>query len=271
MSCSTWRWGSSRSASASGVRLFVRRDPFDRFVVVPRVPAARPLQHGEPRARRADPCETFGGARSTGRAAVGVGARAHPLHRPLASGPASRATTSPRSRRGSSKATRAWTDDLREALIEEHGEEAGLERFQRYARAFPPGYREPTGSRAPRSPTSAGSRSSSEPSEPIMSLYRPLEAPEGMVRCKLFSSAGRARCRTCCRCSRHGRAGHRRAPVRDRRRAEREPVWIYDFGFAGAPRSDVERGARALPGGVPRRVARRARERRAERLVLDAG
>ncbi len=37
--------------------------------------------------------------------------------------------------------TRAWTDDLRDALIDEHGEEHGIKLFKRYERAFPPGYR----------------------------------------------------------------------------------------------------------------------------------
>ena len=39
-------------------------------------------------------------------------------------------------------ATRAWTDDLRDALIEEHGRGArAAELYRRYERAFPPGYR----------------------------------------------------------------------------------------------------------------------------------
>ena len=38
-------------------------------------------------------------------------------------------------------ATRAWTDDLRDALVDEHGEERGLKLASRYERAFPPGYR----------------------------------------------------------------------------------------------------------------------------------
>ena len=47
-----------------------------------------------------------------------------------------------------------------------------------------------TGSPARPSPTSPGSSSSAPAPEPILSLYRPLEAPERLVRCKLFSSIG---------------------------------------------------------------------------------
>ncbi len=39
------------------------------------------------------------------------------------------------------QATRAWTDDLRAALVEDHGEEQGTRMFRRYERAFPPAYR----------------------------------------------------------------------------------------------------------------------------------
>ncbi|MBV9415855.1 MAG: NAD-glutamate dehydrogenase, partial [Solirubrobacterales bacterium] len=38
------------------------------------------------------------------------------------------------------QAIRAWTDDLRGALLDEHGEEDGIKLFKRYERAFPPGY-----------------------------------------------------------------------------------------------------------------------------------
>ena len=39
------------------------------------------------------------------------------------------------------QATRAWTDDLRDALIDEFGEQRGRRMYKRYERAFPPGYR----------------------------------------------------------------------------------------------------------------------------------
>jgi glutamate dehydrogenase len=39
------------------------------------------------------------------------------------------------------RATRAWGDDLRAALIAEHGEQLGLELYAAYAAAFPGGYR----------------------------------------------------------------------------------------------------------------------------------
>ncbi|MCA1687735.1 MAG: NAD-glutamate dehydrogenase, partial [Actinobacteria bacterium] len=40
------------------------------------------------------------------------------------------------------EATRSWTDNLYDALIEHFGEEQGTELFHRYREAFPPGYRD---------------------------------------------------------------------------------------------------------------------------------
>ena len=81
-----------------------------------------------------------------------------------------------------------------------------------------------------------------------MSLYRPLEAPAGLVRCKLFSAHGGVALRRAADVRAHGRAGRRRAPVRDHAGRTRRRVWIYDFGLQG-----VARGRR--PG--PRHCSRR--------------
>ncbi len=86
------------------------------------------------------------------------------------------------------QATRAWSDDLREALIDEHGEEQGTKLFRRYAHAFPPAYRDDWVARS-----AVGDLGRLEElahsKQPIMSLYRPLEADEGQMRCKLYSAA----------------------------------------------------------------------------------
>ena len=84
-------------------------------------------------------------------------------------------------------ATRAWSDDLHDALIDRHGEAQGVKLHKRYEHAFPPAYR---------SDWVAGSAVADirqierlhSAGGPIMCLHRPLEAQEGLVRCKLFSS-----------------------------------------------------------------------------------
>ena len=136
------------------------------------------------------------------------------------------------------KATRAWSDDLREALIEEHGEERGSDLHKRYEDAFPPGYRSDWLARSAVADIARieqlGSRDG-----PILNLYRPLEAPEGLVRCKLFSSTGVSLSRVL------PTFEHMGAEVVDERPYEilprdRAPAWIYDFSLE-VEAADVER------------------------------
>ncbi len=125
--------------------------------------------------------------------------------------------------------TRAWSDELREALIEEHGEEDGIKLFKRYERAFPPGYRSDWVARSAVADIARIEELAST-EDPITSTYRPLEAPEGMVRLKLFSSGGVLLSDVL------PTLEHLGAKVADERPyevapADRPPAFIYDFGL----------------------------------------
>ena len=127
------------------------------------------------------------------------------------------------------QATRAWTDDLRVALLEEHGEDRGGKIYKRFERAFPPAYRDDWVARSAVADIARINELAAS-SEPIMSLYRPLEAPEGIVRCKLFSTGGVSLSEVL------PTFEHMGAKVVDERPYEvspagREPIWIYDFGL----------------------------------------
>jgi glutamate dehydrogenase len=127
------------------------------------------------------------------------------------------------------RATRSWADDLHDALVEEYGEEHGLVLFGRYETAFPAGYRDDWLARAAVADI-ARVEELADRRDPILVLYRPLEAPPEEVRCKLFS---------------HTKVSlsdvlptfeHMGAQVIDERPYEieptrREPVWIYDLGM----------------------------------------
>ncbi|MGA2924663.1 MAG: NAD-glutamate dehydrogenase [Solirubrobacteraceae bacterium] len=124
-------------------------------------------------------------------------------------------------------AARAWTDDLREALIEEHGEDRGTKLCKRYEHAFGTAYRADWLARSAvadigRIEELAGT------GQPILSLYRPLELQAGMVRCKLFSGVGVSLSDVL------PSFEHMGAQVVDERPYEVRPdggpaVWIYDF------------------------------------------
>ena len=160
-------------------------------------------------------------------------------------------------------ATRSWADDLEEALTEEHGEERGGALFRRYRDAFPAAYRDDW---VPRSALADIGQIEElhQPDDLALRLYRPLEAPLGALRAKVF------------------RAGAPLAlsamlplfedmgvEVADERPyeitpSERERFWIYDFGLTYARRGGPpdRPGAGGVPGGVHPGLARRRRERR---------
>jgi glutamate dehydrogenase len=136
-------------------------------------------------------------------------------------------------------ATRSWADDLEEALNEEHGEERAGALFRRYRDAFPAAY---CADWVPRSALAdIGQIEELRPHDDLaLRLYRPLEAPLGALRAKLF------------------RAGPPLAlsamlplfedmgvEVADERPyeitpSERESVWIYDFGLTYRGEEDLQ-------------------------------
>ncbi|MGO9792518.1 MAG: NAD-glutamate dehydrogenase [Solirubrobacteraceae bacterium] len=126
-------------------------------------------------------------------------------------------------------ATRSWKDDLRDALIEEHGEEIGRQQLWRYEDAFPAAYREDWPARSAVADI-ARIQELAQRSDPILTLYRPLEAPEGSIRCKLFSRVGISLSDVL------PTFEHLGARVIDERPYEIEPAdgetaWLYDFGM----------------------------------------
>ncbi|HEX3616989.1 MAG TPA: NAD-glutamate dehydrogenase [Solirubrobacteraceae bacterium] len=127
------------------------------------------------------------------------------------------------------QATRAWSDDLRVALVQVHGEEAGVAEFKRFATAFPPGYRSDWPAHAAVDDI-AWLQELDRRGEPIMRLYRPREAGEGTLRCKLYSA------RAVSLSSVLPTFEHLGAGVTDEHPHEITPAnsetrWIYDFGI----------------------------------------
>ena len=172
-------------------------------------------------------------------------------------------TTSRSSRRRLRRGDRGWTDDLREALIEELGEERGARSTSATsARSRPP--TATTGRRARRSPTSRRLEELLADRRPD---HQPLPPARGRRRRRSAASSSapaRRALRRAADVRAHGRRGRRRAPLRDHARGRRSRCGSTTSACA-APPSDLERVRDAVPGGVPRRVARRARGRRPQR------
>ncbi|MFO1396067.1 MAG: NAD-glutamate dehydrogenase [Burkholderiales bacterium] len=82
-------------------------------------------------------------------------------------------------------ASRRWTDDLKSALVEALGEGRGLALYHRFANAFPAGYREEFSARA--AVPHIEQMAALTDAQPLaLSLYRPLEAPAGTLRFQLL-------------------------------------------------------------------------------------
>jgi glutamate dehydrogenase len=127
------------------------------------------------------------------------------------------------------EATGSWADELREALLAEAGEEQGTALYHRYGDAFPAGYRDDWVARSAVVDIRRIEHLA-EGEQLAVSLYHPLEAAAGSLRCKLYRrgepltlSDGLPMFES---------MGLR---VRDERPHEvtprdGPPTWIYDFG-----------------------------------------
>ncbi|MDQ6835025.1 MAG: NAD-glutamate dehydrogenase, partial [Actinomycetota bacterium] len=131
------------------------------------------------------------------------------------------------------EATRAWSDDLRAALVAARGEQHGHELHARFGAAFPAAYRADW--------SAAGAVSDierieelSQTGRPILTLYRTLRAGQDSIRGKLLSAGSVSLSEVL------PTFEHLGAKVIDERPYEvspggGDPVWIYDFGLSASP------------------------------------
>jgi glutamate dehydrogenase len=254
------------------LRLFVRRDTFDRFISC-LVFVPRDRFNTENRRRIERILRRATGATSidyTTRVSESVLVRLHYLAylTPDATPELDEAKTETLL----VAAVRSWGDDLEEALIDEHGEERGAALYRRYGEAFPPAYRADW---VPRSAVADIGRIEelSQPDDLALRLYRPLEAPQGALRAKVF------------------RAGPPLAlsdllplfedmgvEVADERPyaispREREGIWIYDFGltYSGEYQLEADRLRDAFQDAFIRAWRGDTESDGYNRLVLRAG
>ncbi len=124
---------------------------------------------------------------------------------------------------------RAWTDDLRAALVAEHGEQQGLRLYRRYRDAFRPAYRSDTdAATAVRDIARLEQMRDGEGAN--INLYSPGQPGGEALRCKLYSTGDVSLSDVL------PTFEHMGARVVDERpyRIDPEgsdPVWIYDFGL----------------------------------------
>ena len=166
-------------------RLFVRRDPFERFVSC-LIYAPRENYTTELRLRwQAMLVQAFRGGSSDFNAHLSESV----LARVMITVRTTPGTIPPVDIRALearlAAAARRWVDDVKEGLIETHGEARGNDLYRRFGGAFPVGYRDDYAADAGVSDIEMMARLTNA-SPLAMKLYRPLEAPPGILRFKLF-------------------------------------------------------------------------------------
>ncbi|MBV8429771.1 MAG: NAD-glutamate dehydrogenase, partial [Solirubrobacterales bacterium] len=135
------------------------------------------------------------------------------------------------------RAVRAWTDDLRQALISELGEERGMRLYRRYSAAFPTGYRSDWSAQAAVEDVERLEQLKERQGATI-NLYRPPGETE-ILRCKLYSAEGVSLSDVLPTFEHMGAKVMDERPYRITPQGS-EAAWIYDFGLR-VPADDVER------------------------------
>ena len=232
--------------------------------LLPGLSAARAVRHRESAARSRTSCRRLSAARAS-------------TTRRASRSRCSRASTSSSTRSRArfpeydvgeiearlAAATRAWADDLRDALSEQLGEERAGPLFERYGEAFPGAYREDFSARQAVLDIERIERL--DPDGDLgMSLYVPLECDARSPRVQAGAlGAAAPPLRRAAAAREHGRQSQRRASVRGQ---ARRPAAGLDLRLRAPPRRGGRvpggRRARDVPGRVRTRVARGVGERR---------
>ena len=126
-----------------------------------------------------------------------------------------------------SETTRAWTDELRQAVIEQYGEGRGVRLFRRYQGAFPTGYRSDW-SAATAARDIEQIEQLVERGGAIINLYRPQTDQDQILRCKLYSDEAVTLSAVLPTFEHMGARVMYERPYRIAP-AQADPAWIYDF------------------------------------------
>ena len=134
---------------------------------------------------------------------------------------------------------RSWTDHLQEALIEAHGEEQGLVLLRRYANAFPLSYRE-------RFPAQAAVLDIQHAEAVLaqrqigINLYRPIESPAHELRLKLYVAGQALTLSDVLPTLEHmGLKVLTEIPFRLRPGESGDSIWVHDFRMETADGSEI--------------------------------
>jgi len=129
------------------------------------------------------------------------------------------------------EAGRSWADKLRKALIDAHGEERGLSLLHRYARAFPASYSDAFNELAAVFDI-ARIEDALAGDAPTMNLHRPIEAAEDEIHFKIYVPGAPIPLSDVLPMLEHmGLKVISEVPYHVRPGEDEQPVWVQDFSM----------------------------------------
>jgi glutamate dehydrogenase len=140
------------------------------------------------------------------------------------------------------EASRSWTDQLQDALVEAKGEERGLASLRRYAEAFPAGFRERFSPHVAVLDVEKTDEALARGGLAI-NLYRPAESAGHEVRLKLYNAGVQLPLSDVLPMLEHmGFKVLSEAPYMIEPKGSERAVWIHDFSMITADGSEIDLG-----------------------------
>jgi glutamate dehydrogenase len=144
--------------------------------------------------------------------------------------------------------TRAWSDRLQAALVEAKGEEAGLRLHRRYANAFPTSYRERASASAAVEDVDLIEEAAGT-GRLALALHRPADAPPHGLHLKLYHAGGPIPLSDVLPMLEHmgAKVLAESGPYEIRIAGRAEPVWMHDFEMVTRSGAAVDAAAIRAP------------------------
>jgi glutamate dehydrogenase len=222
------------------VALFVRRDPYERFVTT-LIFLPKDTMNTALRLRMQEVVsKAFDGTLSAYYVHLGDGALAR-LQFIVATTPGAVPNVDLKDLEAKlADVARSWADRLRDALVEAKGEAAGMDLLRRYRDAFPAGYDDHFNAHAAVQDIDRIEEAKHQ-AIPAINLYRPIEAGSNELRLKLYQAKDKIALSTVLpSLENFGLKVISEIPFEVMAEGEDKPVWIHDFTMCTADGADVD-------------------------------
>ena len=222
------------------VALFVRRDPYERFVTA-LIFLPKDTMNTELRLDMQDVvAKAFNGALSAYYVHLGDGALAR-LQFIIATTPGQIPAVDLKSLESKlADVARSWADHLRDALVEAKGEAAGMDLLRRYRDAFPAGYEDHFNAYAAVADIDHVEEARHQVI-PAINLYRPIEAGPNELRLKLYQVKDKIALSTVLpSLENFGLKVISEIPFEIKAAGADKPVWVHDFTMCTADGAEVD-------------------------------